>query len=215
MLINDTFENLDLEKKNRIINAALQEFSEEGYQRASTNRIVKAAGIGKGMLFYYFQNKQSLYHYLLNYSLDLTLNDLLQRIDTSEKDFITRMYQMAHLKTQLFKTHPFIIYFLSAFMLEEQTELPTEISEKYHQLQTMGYSKMYDNIDYSLFRKDVDPNKAFQLIRWSIDGYQEELKQRLAGKNIHSIDLDPYWQEFYDYLNVLRTVFYQEVEGNV
>ncbi|WP_246366998.1 TetR/AcrR family transcriptional regulator [Paraliobacillus salinarum] len=213
MLINDTFENLDLKKKNRIINAALQEFSEEGYERASTNRIVKAAGIGKGMLFYYFQNKQSLYHYLLNYSLDLTLNDFLDRIDTSEKDFINRMYQIARLKVKLFAAHPSIMYFLSSFMLEKEITLPDDINEKFHKLQTLGYSKMYEDIDYSLFRQDIDPAKAFQLIQWSIDGYQEELKQRLIGKNVHSIHFEQYWQEFYDYLSVLRTAFYHKEEG--
>lgn len=206
--MNEAFEGLEAEKRTRIINAALQEFSERGYDRASTNKIVKVAGIGKGMLFYYFQNKQSLYHYLLTYSLDLMLDDFLERVDTSEPDFIERMYQIAQLKTQLFTTHPHVIHFLATFMLVESENIPKEISEKYLRLQTLGFNKMYEGIDCHLFREDIDREKAFQLIRWSLDGYQQELKQRLRGVDFNEVDMEPYWQEFYAYLAVLKKVFY-------
>ncbi|MGK7378723.1 TetR/AcrR family transcriptional regulator [Planococcus sp. 1R117A] len=56
----EKFKNLENKKKQTILNAALQEFAENGYQQASTNRIVKNAGIGKGMLFYYLESKRQL-----------------------------------------------------------------------------------------------------------------------------------------------------------
>ena len=53
----EKFNSLDEEKRQKILDAALMEFAEHGYEKASTNRIVKEAGIGKGMLFYYFKSK--------------------------------------------------------------------------------------------------------------------------------------------------------------
>lgn len=209
-LIIGKFDGLDKEKQKRIVSAALEEFAERGYQEASTNRIVKAAGIGKGMLFYYFQNKQTLYHYLLTDSLDIMLDDFLEKIDMNETDFIERLNQIARIKLTLFIEHPHVINFLGTFMLAEEDNLPVDISEKYQRLQTIGYSKMYQGIDRSLFRSDIDVEKAFQLIRWGIEGYQEELKVRLKGEKIKTVDMECYWNEFYQYLAILKTAFYQE-----
>lgn len=88
-----TFENLDQNKQQRILNAALKEFENNDYEQASTNRIVKRAGIGKGMLFYYFRNKKALYQYLINYSIDIIMNKYLNLINTDEPDFIERIKQ--------------------------------------------------------------------------------------------------------------------------
>ena len=49
------FEGLSEEKQARIINGALEEFTKNGFEKASTNVIVKNAGISKGALFKYFQ----------------------------------------------------------------------------------------------------------------------------------------------------------------
>lgn len=57
-LLFSKFLNLNPEKQDRILNAALKEFAQKGYQNASTNEIVKEAGISKGLLFHYFNNKR-------------------------------------------------------------------------------------------------------------------------------------------------------------
>lgn len=71
---------------------------------------------------------------------------------------------------------------------------------------------IYEGVDLSLFRDDVDVEKAFKLIRWSIEGYQNELLHKLKGRNMTQIDFDPYWAEFYEYLDILKKSFYKEGE---
>ncbi|MFQ7003438.1 MAG: TetR/AcrR family transcriptional regulator [Ruthenibacterium lactatiformans] len=58
------------EKQARITNAALEVFARNDYKHASTDDIAAKAGISKGLLFYYFRNKQSLYLYLYDYALE-------------------------------------------------------------------------------------------------------------------------------------------------
>ncbi|WP_145950380.1 TetR/AcrR family transcriptional regulator, partial [Paenibacillus sp. Y412MC10] len=43
------------QKKVRLLESALKEFSDKGYEQTSTNQIVKQAGLSKGMLFHFFQ----------------------------------------------------------------------------------------------------------------------------------------------------------------
>lgn len=60
-----TFLNLPEEKRNTIINAAINEFAEYGLEKASTNRIVANSGIAKGSFYQYFEDKQDVFMYLL------------------------------------------------------------------------------------------------------------------------------------------------------
>lgn len=53
------FSKSRLRKQNRIINAALQEFAENGFEKASTNRIVKTAKLAKACSFTTFKIRRS------------------------------------------------------------------------------------------------------------------------------------------------------------
>ncbi|KZL90506.1 TetR/AcrR family transcriptional regulator [Clostridium magnum] len=63
----DKFESLPQEKKKRILDACIEEFALNGYDKASTNSIVKKAGISKGLLFHYFGSKKTLFLYVFDY----------------------------------------------------------------------------------------------------------------------------------------------------
>ncbi|NLW23283.1 MAG: TetR/AcrR family transcriptional regulator [Tissierellia bacterium] len=52
------------ERRDELINAALIEFGDKGYENASLNNILKEAGISKGTFYYHFKNKEDLYIYL-------------------------------------------------------------------------------------------------------------------------------------------------------
>ncbi|MBM7553128.1 TetR/AcrR family transcriptional regulator [Thalassobacillus pellis] len=192
------------------MNAAFREFAENGFEQASTNAIVKEAGIGKGMLFYYFKNKQGLFYYLIDHSLDVVIDEYFQRIDADEGDFIERLNKAAKIKMETFLAHPNLFRFVGAFMLFDEKEIPDKFKERLAQIQRLGYELIYENIDYSLFRDDIDVKKAFNLIRWSMDGYQNEMKARLKDQNFATIDLDPIWEEFHEYLEILKKTFYAQ-----
>lgn len=60
-----TFHNLPQAKRQRIIDAAVAEFSSVPYPKANLDQVVKAAGISKGSLYQYFGGKADLYAWLL------------------------------------------------------------------------------------------------------------------------------------------------------
>lgn len=206
------FESLEESKQRSIRQAALEEFAVHGYQKASTNRIVKAAGIGKGMLFYYFTSKQELYEYLVKYSLEFIQSRYLDRVDAGEPDLIERLTQLARLKMEAQAENEEVFKFSAVFLQEGEAHLPKELAAKIEELKQSGYRLMYEGIDQSRFRKDADPEKVFHLIRWSIDGYQQELLARLTGQKLAEIDFAPYWEEFYAYLAILKKSFYETEE---
>ena len=63
-----TFLNLPEEKRKAFIEIALEEFANNDYNTASVSKIVGKAGIAKGSLYQYFEDKQDLFMYLLEVS---------------------------------------------------------------------------------------------------------------------------------------------------
>jgi AcrR family transcriptional regulator len=63
-----TFLNLPEGKRKAFTEIALDEFANNDYNTASISKIVERAGIAKGSLYQYFEDKQDLFLYLLDVS---------------------------------------------------------------------------------------------------------------------------------------------------
>lgn len=82
-----TFLNLHEDKKQKIIEISIYEFALFDYNAASVSRIVKTAGIAKGSIYQYFENKADLYFYLIEYVSDKKLNYINSHMDSRDDDF--------------------------------------------------------------------------------------------------------------------------------
>lgn len=71
-----TFENLSEEKKNRIIEASVKEFSMVPFEKTSINKIIKDAGISRGSFYMYFKDKYDLTAYLFKVSKDFLMDEI-------------------------------------------------------------------------------------------------------------------------------------------
>ncbi len=54
------FYNLTDEKQKKILESAVSEFTQRGFDGASLNQIISTAGLSKGSFYYYFENKIDL-----------------------------------------------------------------------------------------------------------------------------------------------------------
>jgi AcrR family transcriptional regulator len=62
----DTFHNLPEAKRARLIEIAFEEFSANDFDTASISRIVARAGIAKGSIYQYFEDKRDVFLYLVD-----------------------------------------------------------------------------------------------------------------------------------------------------
>src|SRR6056297_1589048 len=80
-----TFTNLPQEKKDRIIDAAIDEFANNNYHKASITNIIEKANIASGSFYQYFENKEDVFRYLINIvgqrKLDYLDQEIMQRPD--------------------------------------------------------------------------------------------------------------------------------------
>lgn len=77
------------EKKNRIIQASYEVFSEVGYFGANTSEIAKRAGVSTGIVYSYFTDKRDILLYVLKIYIDRVTEPLMELLGsiTSPLDF--------------------------------------------------------------------------------------------------------------------------------
>ncbi|MGI5977539.1 MAG: TetR/AcrR family transcriptional regulator [Candidatus Limivicinus sp.] len=201
--MNEIFARVSPEKRNRILNSALDEFAEKGFELASTNEIVENAGISKGLLFHYFGNKQKLYDYLIEFSYDYVTKLLENGIDWGERDFFKRAEKITSLKLSAMQEYPRIYDFLKKAMEKLSMEyircqFPSGLTEITERVYT-------ENIDDSLFRSDLDLDRAKEIIRWTVEGAAEKLWKNSPD----DIVLENAIEEHREYMNMLRTLMYK------
>lgn len=203
------FLNLEKDKQQRILNAALKEFAQKGYDDASTIEIAKAAGISKGLLFHYFKTKKDLFLYLFDYSTKILKTEYFGLINTNERDIFERMRQSYILKTELIHKHPFLFEFISKMVSTESPEVKDELEPGKKELLSIGYAMMVHHDDESKFKDGIDVKKAKNIIFWSIGGFAGGIQEELNKSGSDKIDYDKILDEFDDYLKMLRDWFYK------
>ena len=87
----NTFFNLPIEKREKIINAAKSEFVEYSFHDASINKIIKSAGISRGSFYMYFENKEDLFLYILDGYREEVLAEIVKGVNGEKCD----IFQMA------------------------------------------------------------------------------------------------------------------------
>ncbi|MGG6796360.1 UNVERIFIED_CONTAM: TetR/AcrR family transcriptional regulator [Streptococcus canis] len=208
MIIYSKFNNLKPEKQKQIINAAIKEFVRNGFEKASTNEIVKRANISKGSLFNYFNSKKDLYLYLIEYSSKAIVN-LNEEIDLSETDLFKRIERVALQKFYVQQKYPQAFEFLASTKQEESVEVKDIIKQRLNPIYNQSINKLYKDIDYSKFREGVDIEKAIEILNWTMFGVGEKgLKELFTFDDIGRFG-EKYLEEWNVYAELLKYSFYK------
>jgi len=198
---------MDPEKRDRIINSAFKEFSFNSYQKASTNKIVADANISKGLLFHYFSSKQVLHEHLRTFAINLVVNKINTEIDWENGDFFERIKKIVAIKMEVTHQYPHIYDFIINFYKEKTIDEIKEMSSKEFSPDLL--QKVYaDNIDYSLFNKDIDIKKAMSIINWTLEKFGEEFLKTKAASN-KPFDLAKIEEDMNGYIEILKRTFYK------
>ena len=72
------------DKRQRIIDAAVNLFSEKGYHGATTALISKEAGVSQGLLFHYFRGKEELFTSIAKDKYNMFTGELERRVGNSK-----------------------------------------------------------------------------------------------------------------------------------
>lgn len=167
------FNQLDESKKMRIIQAALAEFAEKGYDGASTIKIAQKAQISKGSLFHYFQTKETLFNWLIQYGIALVESALYANENILKEDFIEVLVQSALIKLKLFNEYPSLGEFF--YKIYQDHSLDQSVwAVQYTDVMTRFQSLALNQVNPVKFRNDLAVGEVLQISYWIIDGMAKE-----------------------------------------
>lgn len=128
------------ERREELLAAAISEFSEKGYDKASINVVLKKAGVSKGSFYYHFKNKEELYYHLLETMIATKkryLADLMQEAEQTE-DLFAAIRLQARLGIRLVQECPDIERFGRSFMKEQGRPIYEKALQRYGFAQDAG-----------------------------------------------------------------------------
>lgn len=82
----ETFLNLSEEKQENIMRVAISKFSSLGYEKSNMGDIAKTAGVAKGSMYQYFENKKELFLYSIQWCIDLLMKKYNKYITVSDEN---------------------------------------------------------------------------------------------------------------------------------
>ena len=199
---------MDAEKRERVINAAMKEFT-KGFKDACTDTIVREAGISKGLLFHYFGTKDGLYSFILQNACEMIYNEYITLIDIRQQDIIEKIWQMTLLKMDLTYKHPALFDFLAKAYVDLQENPNEEFAEYFAKTRSVAVEKALADVDDSLFKDGIDPKKAANIILWTLNGYSTSQIDAKMSMEDYQKEYERYLGEIKDYIDILRKTMYK------
>jgi AcrR family transcriptional regulator len=202
------FMTMEEEKRQRIIGAALQEFS-KGYTETNIDVIVKEAGISKGLIFHYFGSKRGLFLFLIKYALDIIITEY-EKVISESHDLLENIRIVSKLKGDMFVRYPLVFGFMvkAHFSVNDvfPEGLPGDLQYSPNMLQPICQRS---NNDQTLFKEGIKSEKAQNIIIWTMNGFIDSLYRYGDDYDAYKLHYDELARELEEYLQILRKILYR------
>lgn len=157
----ETFFNLPAAKRERVVEAALEEFATRSYHEARVTAIVDAAGIAKGSFYQYFEDKKDLFRYLMELIVEKKLEYINRHMlgDMQEHSFFALLRE-AYLSGLRFATeHPRLLAI--GIQLQKNQELCREIFGEHTEKSHVFFERL---LEKGMAEEELDPDIDVALV---------------------------------------------------
>ena len=197
------FFELNSDKRTRIIDTAISEFSIYGYEEGSTNRIVKESAISKGSLFQYFSSKEDLYFYVLDRVTSELVESIEKNVHNLSPELFQRVIDYSALELAWYIQNPEKSKLVVKAFTNSQTDIYQKTIRRYGIKELNIYYKLLEDVDFSSFR--WDKKKIIDIFKWFLKGFNEEFLSDISNKNcqfeyLHS----EYRSKLTEYMKILQ-----------
>ncbi|WP_334075406.1 TetR/AcrR family transcriptional regulator [Paenibacillus sp. A14] len=164
-----------------ILQYALEEFSEQGYRKASTNRIIQKADTSKGILFHYFGSKKGLYLQILDQCLDQFEAFLNAELSEMPEDILERYVTISTAKVKMFMKYPTIYKLVVSAFQDTPEELRAELAEREQRIKKQGEAWFRTKIDTSRFRETFVTERALEIVASVLEMKTRKFMEEFGG----------------------------------
>ncbi len=186
------FERIPEEKRNRILDAAVNEFANLGFENTNTNKIAARAGISVGSLFQYFENKEDIFLTTIQHCA-LVLKVTLENILEGEEDIFLKVEKLLRVILKHSRENVNMIRLYNELSTHSNSRLVLETVEDIEGMTAKLYTRIIEQLQkQGEARTDCDPrmlaffiDNMFVMLQFSYScTYYQQRFKLYAGEDI-------------------------------
>ena len=204
------FNNLSSEKQETIIYSAIEEFSQNGYHKASTEKIASNANIAKGSLFHYFKNKKNLYLFIVKYCINFISEKIRSEANNLDSDiFYERIKFIFIYKQNIFLNYPMQTKICLDIFTTSNNDIKDDLNSLISEYIIDNKKFMEDYILKYMNNKFLRSNVSIEDTFFIINTIFEALSKKYLHMYKEGISLDYIFNEFDKYIDILKYGLYK------
>jgi AcrR family transcriptional regulator len=160
-----TWHNLDADRRARVLHAAMAEFGRHGYSGGSLNVIAREAGVAKGSLFQYFDDKFDFFAHVAEQASLRVYEAMQPHLRGDGEPFAERFAGLVDVWIGYMADHPLERGVTAATTLELDPQVRQAVREPVHRLYAQGLRPLLDSgVDEGALRADADLDALLSLL---------------------------------------------------
>lgn len=194
--ILEAFNRISEEKRNRIFNAAINEFAEHGFESTNINNIAQNAGVSIGSMYKYFKNKEELYLAIIHFGVE-SLKGILEETISGEEDLFGKIEKIIKAIQSYSRSNINLTKVYNQMTNESHSGLVWEIVSDMEGVTAQLYSSLIEeakaagavrnDADSKLFAYFLDNLFILLQFSYSCEYYKERLKM-FVGEDVFDND---------------------------
>lgn len=159
------------ERRQLLLASAVEEFATYGYDGASTNRIAERAQVAKGLIFRYFDSKQGLFEAALDHACEHLFAPWSEPLPS---DPFKRFEEFLVRRVERMTAYPVHARLVAQFRGEGRRIMSPpvrQLDRAYEKLR----ADFKQGVEAHLFRADIDPEAALDLLGLAAEGLEKKL----------------------------------------
>lgn len=193
------------EKQERIEQAAMEEFAHHSFNEASLNNIIKSAGISKGGMFKYIEDKTDLYLHIFEIALKKFFDNQMKHLNVKEPCYVTRSFNMVIDSQDFYLDQPLCFQLMVQGSIDFNSPCYDQLAVLRHDLLSVQKQTLLDDIDWSIYK--LDREAVINYVSTLFQGINIKLLQLLTGDGFY--DIEGYFNE----LNQLKEISLTGLKG--
>lgn len=191
-------EEKNKQTKRRIMDAALTEFSTQGYVAGSTNTICAAQDISKGTIYHYFETKDGLYLACVNECFQ-RLTEYIRDNMPERDDAESSLEDYFAVRTKFFYSNPVYQRIFGEATLSPPAHLRDEIQKCRQCFDDLNIQILEQLLTFFSLRQGVSKNEVIEIFRQ----FQDFTSAHYQMSKTEETTFDAYEEKCRKALNIL------------
>lgn len=168
--------------RQRILDAAMEEFSAKGYEGASLNTVCGEKGISKGIIYHYFKDKDELYLLCVEACFDIFTAYLREAAAGLSGSARQRLRSYFDARLRFFAHHPLYLGLFADAAFDPPAGLAEQIAARRRAFDALNISVLTDLLESASLREGLSVETVVEDFRLYMDYFNIHYRAAFRGE---------------------------------